>query len=196
MPCINEDFHDNTQIEFSHKTNVLGDSYYITKEDASNNIRKGVLANRLRESYRYTSITPRYFKVTGSTNKYIPGTSTKERYLEKGSLISFSSVSKNNNKTYYRTTHDTSNGFNLIVKEEFLSDNVFESFLYPRQLKVNKDTSLINPLTGASCGQVNKNTIMHFNSKITFDNITYYRDANNSLQNKNCALKNTNLSEL
>lgn len=167
-----------TQIKLTTKTYINGRWYLRTEYDTNNNIQKGLLHTEVADIPTSPLESPRYMQLNSDRVKWNPATGSVDasKVFPKGINARFIDKITVNGATLYRTEYDSKNNNNLFITSSGVSEIDYQPFVEPRFMRLDKDSTKINPATQQSNDTtLPKGTQLKFTSKITVANILYFR---------------------
>lgn len=163
-------------LEYSTKIYINGKWYYRTRHMSDYNQDVVVLADDLEEVSYEPFITPRYLLLTTDTNMVNPYTGEKIDLIKKGKIIKFTSKILIDNKWFYRSEDSTRKGDDVaLISDALIEVPIYQNFITPRSLILNKDTERINPYSGEVYDRLEKGRVLDFTTKIIINGTWYYR---------------------
>lgn len=195
-----ESFDSSILREFIKKVSFLGETYYLTEFDLSNidtTYASGFPKDSLRPIENYQEINEYYLAEEGAekidvltgSNSYTFGEGEVRNYKAKFTL---------DNITYLQTEFDYENSnLNIAVQEDSLDNEAhYVNFENPRQLKLKRDCTRINVLTGKTYDTLPRGTIIMFTTKTYINGSWYYRTQHNTENDLPYAIKADLLEEV
>ncbi len=186
------------QVIIVAKTTIYNKDYYITKDDYEARNLVGIPSSQISASGTYQQIERTCLELKQDTKKTSPFTQlTNASVAKKGTILSFTSRVQVNGKWYYRTEDDSRLNISVAYDESLLQTPSFESFVSPRWMKINKQTTRYDISKETRTGTVvNAEEQFKFTSKITLNGTTYYRSEADTNSNSATAFRAADVSDL
>ncbi len=198
---MTQPFNIDTQIKFSSKILVNGQTYFRTEFDTLNNNDLAIPAASLDEVQYESFQRPRYMKIGNNTTKVNPVTvSGDSNQIAKDSQLFFNSKIYVNGKWYYRTDVDTSANTQLSIDSSLLGNLLFEPYgSSSKWLQLKQDSRKVSTLTTIQIpGQniISRGTQLYITGKIYVNGQWYYRTKYDSTNNNETAIISDNFEEI
>lgn len=202
----NEWVHEKESFYFTKKIDLYWGGYKQAclqrQEDEGTN--KCILMARMSDyieepnnNVSYEVIGPILMKLK-SGNYYKSKIGTEEKVqkltLEENLYIRISKRITINGKEYYQTTHDSERGLEYIISAEALDDDIFEDFVWSRNLTTKENTKSINLATGEDCISYESGETNYYIHKIKYNGEEYYQNKNE--EKTQCAVEMGQLEEV
>ena len=186
------------QRTFVAKTTIDNKTYYVTSFDYNNKSLGGFVSTSLVSSPVYENITPTWFRLTSDSAKYAPLTNTPIGAAYKAGLErKFTSRTNVNGVWYYRTDNDDSLTLSQAFPQSALETPPYTSFLEPRWMTINKNTSSYTSATEVKTGDsIAQGTQFKFVSKVTVNGKVYYRTAEDTNSSTDRAFLASDVSDI
>lgn len=197
---IGSTLSENQIIFFDEKTTISGSTYLRSSYDSTNKLDRGILLSDLSEiDIAFEAIdTPRYLEATEDLYKINPKTQRAiGAVIRKGQDVLFSEAFSINGVEYLRSSFDSNQDWLRTVPAEKLAEIEVTEMEIPRFMEVARDTNKRSLLTLSASGDaLSEGDVTYFDSKMTINDTTYLRTAEDTTSNLSLGVSMDDLNEI
>lgn len=165
-----------TQLRFVSKIWADNQWYFRTEHNTALGVNVAIPASSVNEIAYVNFDTPRWMTLNQDSQKYVSAGERPFGQAHKaGTNIKFVDKLLVNNQWYFRTEMDKALGQPYGIPASRISEASYVDFDTPRWMNVKDTATKTNPILGQNGSQVNADTQLLFNKKITLSDKTYFQ---------------------
>lgn len=170
---------------------VIDDKEYLILDN-----NYAVLKMKTKPKLKYEKIGPKLMKLKNNSYKYDNEGNRKIQQLDAvfNEYISIMDKVVVVDRIFYRTSYDHNNKNDYLILASDLVENIFTTFVNPRNLEFINDASSVDlDNNGQICNNYTSKTIRKFINKINYNGEEYFQ--NEEEEGTHCVVKNSDLRE-
>ena len=173
---------------------VIDGKEYLIEGEQNNNY--AILRMRTERKLDYEVIGPVVMKLLKGSYKYIDGEETRKVQTVNVSTTPIIKIMEKVNidgNMFYRTFVDYKNNNNYVIPASVLSNEVFDDFIFPRNMKTKQNVSSIDLDSGNRCSEYRAGDIKRYLHKVSYAGVLYYQNKVES--GTKCVVRASDLEE-